>query len=172
MARARIARSASPLRSTAKITIREHPGISHCLLTFRLGTLADSRDTTYTIRVGSIQTALSKKRLYGNRSYGPVPVWSDYLVLTTMPKSCGFLYSWASEPATFFRDAATVVSGDRMDAIVPVPAKARVVLGSKAMLVSRSQSPNRTTASSAEADGTGRRTQRPRASWRIRRQPR
>ncbi len=94
----------------------------------------DSRDTTYTIRMGIYKQRYRRNGSDNTDHTEHLRIWSDYLVLTTEPKSCGFRYSWASEPAIFFRDAATVISGGRMDAIVPVPAKAHVVLGPKAML--------------------------------------
>jgi hypothetical protein len=99
-----------------------------------IGDPSGSRDTTYRIRVGIYKQRYRRNRSVGIDHTDHVPVWSDYLVLTTMPKSCASLYSWASEPATSFRDAATLVRGDRMDAIVPVPWKARGVMGSKAIL--------------------------------------
>jgi len=91
-------------------------------------------DTTYTVRIGIYKQRYRRNGSDNTNHTEHVRIWSDYLVLTTKPESCGFRYSWASEPAIFFRDAATMISGDRMDAIVPVPAKARGVLGSKAML--------------------------------------
>jgi hypothetical protein len=91
-------------------------------------------DTTYTVRIGIYKQRYRKNGPDNTHHTEHVRIWSDYLVLTTKPKSCGFRYSWASEPAIFFRDAATLISGGRMDAIVPVPAKARGVLGSKATL--------------------------------------
>ena len=119
--------------SAGRITIRSIRPVSQCFLTFRSRTRA-AIVTQLTESAWDLQTALPKKQIYGHRPYGPVRVWSDYLVLTTMPKSCASLYSWASEPATSFRDAATLVSGDGMEAIVPVASKARGVLGSKAIL--------------------------------------
>lgn len=91
-------------------------------------------DTTYRIRVGVYKQRYRRNTSMFGEHTEHVPVWSDYLVLTMMPKSCAAIYSWASEPAPSFREAAALLSGDRMDTIIPLPGRARGALGSRAVL--------------------------------------
>ena len=103
-----------------EVTIRSIRPVSQCLLTFRLGTRAEIMTQLTESAWESTNSVTEETDLWASTIRTTFRVWSDYLVLTTMPKSCASLYSWASEPATSFRDAATLVSGDRMEAIVPV----------------------------------------------------
>jgi hypothetical protein len=90
--------------------------------------------TTYRIRVG----VYKQRNRRNNSAFGDhtehVPVWSDYLVLTLMPNSGAANYSWASESAASFREAATMLSVDGIEVIIPVPGRAYGALGTKASL--------------------------------------